>query len=442
MVRLIIFTTLTTVTFAVSCSAGPYRPHKQVSDNNRHVRFSPEYSYNMLSMTKMMSTKELYLLSLRQKSADPTVRIENKTSLISAMLRSEILGAHSNTSGKFNYLARAPSDFTGNWASDTRIRRGMLSWTGALTDNITTFMQILFTDTVAFDSHKQGSLQMRRAYALWGNLDACGLYAFIGKKDVAFGDMSTLSPFTPSAVWHYFGGLAEGIGAGYKAQNFNIVLTGLCGGRGMRVVDSHQKGKINNAALNASFMGACCGATVEAGAGALLGTIYNQDVGEHVNEDLFGPMNPALDGFVNLSFGNFKITAEYAQTLKKWPVVDHRVIAFKGELGWTWQRESRDYNFSLSYSEGIQGDTSSWSGCCPFSGSCSTKTTACPAGTDPFAFNKQFVVGIETVLKNKSCSFGVEYILSKGFAPLINIDTNSDSGVLQNTVVFFAILAF
>jgi hypothetical protein len=420
---------------AISCSGGPYRMNERLQESKSYVQFLPEYSYNMLSMTKKVSTKELYLLEMRKKGVDGVSYINNNSAVIGGVLRSELLGAHSNTSGKFGYLARSPTDFTGNWASDTRIRRGMLSWTGALTDSVTTFMQILFTDTVAFATHKQGSLQMRRAYALFGNLDKSGVYGFIGKKDVAFGDMSTLSPFTPSAVWHYFGGLAEGLGAGYKADNFNIVLTGLCGGRGMRVVDSHQKGKINNGAINLSFNAGLSKVDVELGAGALLGTIYNQDVAEHTDEDLFGPMNPAVDGFINLTMGNFKASGEYAQTLKKWEVVDHKVIAFKAEVAMTIESDARDYNLSLSYSEGIQGDTSSGGACCPVTGCCST-------GADPFAFNKQVVLGFESLLTNKSCSFGVEYILSKGFAPLIDVATNSDKDAVQNTIVLFAILAF
>lgn len=407
--------------FSFSCGKLDYSHRKKQvqQDRNPVVNFLPEYSFNMLSMTEMITTKDLYLLSLRQKKEDKSLFIPNRSLTIGGMLRSEVLAAHTNTSGKFGYLARSPSDFTGDDATDARVRRGMLSWTGALTENITTFAQILFSDTVTFATHKQGSLQMRRAYALFGNLDDSPIYGFIGKKDVAFGDMSTLSPFTPSAVWHYFGALGEGLGFGFKNEKCNLVLTGLCGGRGMRVVDSHQKGKINNGALNFTLYAPLTNWSFNGGAGLLLGTIYNQSVAEHVDEDLFGPMNPAVDGFLNLSYSGFSVALEYAQTLKDWTVVGHEVIAFKAEVSQCFSRHDYDATFSFSYSEGIQGDK-----------------------CDPFAFNKQAIFGFEYLLKNRSCSFGVEYVISRGFSPLINIATNSSQHVLQNSIVVFAILAF
>ncbi|MEZ6117037.1 MAG: hypothetical protein R3C28_10755 [Pirellulaceae bacterium] len=42
--------------------------------------------------------------------------------------------------------------------------------------------------------------------------------AYIGKKNVGFGDMSTLSPFTQSTVWHYFAALAEGVGVYFPSE--------------------------------------------------------------------------------------------------------------------------------------------------------------------------------------------------------------------------------
>ncbi|MEZ6093540.1 MAG: hypothetical protein R3C03_04780 [Pirellulaceae bacterium] len=53
------------------------------------------------------------------------------------------------------------------------------------------YTEILFSDVFSFGDFKQGSLQMRQAYALFGNLNASPWYAYIGKKNSGFGDFIT-----------------------------------------------------------------------------------------------------------------------------------------------------------------------------------------------------------------------------------------------------------
>ena len=204
---------------------------------------------------------------------------------------------------------------------------------------------------------------------------------------------------------------------GYNDQRVNATLTALNGSRGIRVVDSQEKGKLNNFAANLLYkIPVGCRGCLQLGAGYLHGTIYNAAVAEHIDPNLFGPDNGAWDVNAALRLGRLRLAGEYVQTIDPWPATNHEVIAYRTEAAWDTQFWCRPSRASVSWSEGIQG----------------------PPGSQ-FEFNRQLVLGY-SVQAFPNASFSVEYVRSTGFAPLINIQTVSNRDVVQNSVVFGAVL--
>jgi len=374
------------------------------------IRLDTDLSERMLDFQNRQSDKQLELLKGNQSIDRPEI-------ILGAQFRGSGLVAHTNATSKFSYLGRFPTDFTGDSATDLRLLQANQSVVANVTPWATGYVETLFSDVFTFPDFKQGSFQVRQAYVVLGDLDAFPIYGFIGKKNVSFGDFSTLSPFTQAVPWHYFAPLAEGAGVGFSSNGLNATVTALNGSRGIRVVDSSNKGKVNNFAANIDYeipLGPH--SSVAIGGGYLHGTIHDQAVAEHLNPGLFGPMNPAWDVNARATFGPVQIAGEYVQTVDPWPATGHIVQAFRTETAVRLHDFGLPMMFSGSWSSGIQGDSN-----------------------DEFEFNNQLVIGSRWDA-HENMYFTFEYVRSLGFAPLINIQTVSDKSVRQNSFVFGCVL--
>src|SRR6056297_3273407 len=202
----------------------------------------------LLDFQNRQTDKEIFILhdQLRRGGARPQIVVGGQT-------RFSFLAAVTNTDDKFSYLGRFPTDFSGGSATDARILQANAHATAHVTPYASVYGELLFSDVFSFRDFKQGSLQVRQAYGVFGNLQVNPFYFTIGKKNLNFGDLSTLSPFTQSVVWHYFAVLAEGVTGGYHGRNWDFTLSGINGGRGIRVADSPEKGKMNNFAANVTY---------------------------------------------------------------------------------------------------------------------------------------------------------------------------------------------
>ena len=362
----------------------------------------------MLDFRGRQTEQQLTLLE------SPLRRSESPVLAVGGQIRASAFGATTNREGKFSYLGRFPTDFDGNTAADTRILHANIAGAVHFTPWISGYFETLFSDVFSFADHKQGSFQVRQAYVVLGNFDVTPWYAYIGKKNTSFGDMSTLSPFTQSVVWHYFGGLSEGAGLGYAANGFEWNISALNGGRGIRVVDSKDKGDINNFAANYSYGRRSGDFEWRIGGGYLHGTIYNAGVAEHLDPNLFGPNNGAWDANFYARWKKIHVAGEYVTTLGPWPVVGEHVTAYRAEAAYDLTDRSW---ISASWSEGTQG----------------------PSGSQ-FEYNQQFVAGYG-YRPSRNVLLTAEYVHSLGFAPLINIATVSDKSVRQHSVVFGMVLS-
>ena len=379
-----------------------------------HLRSDTDLLWYMLNFQNRQSDKELGLLynNAAWGSSSPVV-------LVGGQARLAAMAAATNTEGKFPYLGRFPADFSGNSATDARVVQANAGLAVHATSRINLFGELLFSDVFTFPAFDQGSLQARQVYAVFGDLEECPWYAFIGKKNISFGDMGTLSPFTQSVVWHYFAGLAEGLGAGYARDGFRAVLMGINGGRGIRVADSDAKGKLNNLAANLTYEVDPTEAThIQLGGGFLLGTSYDAEVAEHLEPELVGPYNSAWDVNALVNVGRFTFAGEYVATVDDWPATGHEVQAYRVEAGYDVSLGAKPGRLSVSWSEGIQGDKS-----------------------EQFHHNRQLVLGLGVEL-NRYAMMSLEYVRSTGFAPLIRITEVSDRNVAQDSAIFGLTLVF
>jgi len=370
------------------------------------------YTSQMLDFQNRQGDKEVILL-------EQSFLTGGQTGLtIGAQFRASGLFAQTNRTGKFSYLGRFPTDFSGNSASDFRLLHANQAVSAHFNPMVHGYFETLFSDVFSFGDFKQGSFQVRQAYVVFGDLSRSPYYAFIGKKNISFGNMGTLSPFSQAMPWHYFGALAEGAGIGFDNQRLNATVTALNGSRGIRVVDSDEKGHLNNFAANVLLRTPLEGDDqFDIGAGYLHGTIYNAPVAEHLDPALFGPNNGAFDINAALKLGQLQLAGEYVQTVNPWPATGHDVIAYRAEAAYDMFIGEMAARSSVSWSEGIQGSS----------------------GTE-FEFNRQLVLGL-SVQPYPNTTLTFEYVRSSGFAPLIGIQTVSDIDVVQDSFVFGAVIA-
>lgn len=359
------------------------------------VSIAPCYSVPMLSRLEYRTIKPLVLLKYRQcNPCSPDV-------IIGAQIRPAVFYGRTNELDKFSYLGRFPGNFRGRDASFADINDFTFSLTYSLLHWVHAHWEFLNSDQITFfRDPRQGANQTLKAYALLGNLNCCPVYATIGKKDVSFGMLYTVNPYTPSFTWHYFGALAEGAAIGYYKNGLYAEATLLDGGRGIRVSDTNEKGKLDNWAINASYEYCFCHLwSLTVGAGYLYSTIYDGPIPEHEGPISIGPRNDIYDVNLRVKYPLGWSYIEYASTMHRWLSTNHVVstVSFGSALClqdcWLY----KPLIASVEYGQGVQG----------------------PQGSE-YRKNFQFVLGLDYRLRD-NIRFSLEYILAGGFAPLLDI---------------------
>ena len=239
---------------------------------------------------------------------------------------------HTNKDSKFAYLMRHPtsSNQIGNHASEVVLHSAQLSMIGSLNSWITVYGELLYSPEQSFGSGTITSLgrnqiEFRKGMIVLGNPSKIPIYLGLGKMDIPFGQMRSVSPFTNSTMWHAFAPVAYSAVLGIKEGGLSISLSVIQGGAQFRAahvpVDSTAvPSRINNFAgdLNYTFrLGAK--SHLRIGGSYLKGTAYCQPwpvvhfmpCEEH---------NPAYTYYGELSIGNIiLLQGSFAETLEIWP---------------------------------------------------------------------------------------------------------------------------
>lgn len=370
------------------------------------VSIAPCYSINMLSRLHYRPIKPLVMLRYLQcNPCAPDV-------ILSAQLRASAFYAHTNVKDKFGYLSRFPTNFKGKNASVADIHDYTFALTYSPVSWAHVYWEFLHSDHITFSTDpRQGSNHTQKIYALLGDFNRTPWYFTIGKKDVSFGAMYTVNPFTPSITWHYFGALQDGAALGYYKNGLYLEGTLLNGGRGIRVADTNDKGRLDNWAIN-GFYEYCCtpNFSIKVGGGYLYSTIYDGSFPEHEGPIARGPANGCFDINLEAKYCNLTGYIEYASTQKNWPATNHVIKTISGGASYCFLDCfcNRSTIFSVEYGVGIQGKDCT-----------------------EFHKNFQYVAGLDYHFKD-NIRLSFEYILAGGFAPLLNIKTTSKQKTREN----------
>ncbi len=341
---------------------------------NGPVFTDPCYSTNMLSRLHYRSIKPIVLLKYKEyQSCD-------QSTILSAQLRGSAFYGHTNEEDRFGYLARFPTDFRGNDASRADIHDFTVALTYSPISWAHGYWEFLHSDVITFSTDpRQGTNHTQKVYGLLGDLNKYPVYLTVGKKDVSFGQIYTVNPFTPSMTWHYFGPLADGVALGYYDHGFYFEGTLLNGGRGIRVVDTNEKGRLDNWALNTSYEFSFSSFCFKIGGGYLYSTIYDGSTPEHTGPVSSGPRNAIWNGNLEIRCNEWISYFEYTSTDKVWPSTDHvvRTLSFGSSYCLCDSYCGFPTTISFEYGEGVQGECG-----------------------DEFQKNFQFVFGLDYLIRS------------------------------------------
>jgi hypothetical protein len=378
-----------------------------------------EYSNTILNWQYSVTEKPLYMLKAAQKGV-----IASPGFLISGSFWASTMHEESNKSGKFPILSRLPDQHgrIGTSGSKNVINSAALGLTGRFFDWVTLYAQPEYTEIEFIGQNKW---QLRKVFAMVGNLDKSPLYAYFGRNTVDFGWMDGYNPFTHTVTNHFWRVDSDDpvFAVGYYKNGFHLTGTLIPSGRHLRVADSEDESGWENGAISASYdLPIGEKGSVKFGAGYIHSTIYNRDIAHHpgsgfpaaVTGSIEYVRNPAYDLFVSLRYDSFRAGIEYTTTTKDWPATKFPVRSVSAMAAYDAKLFEVPITLSAVYGLGRQG----------------------PSGKQ-YEKLTQLAFGLEAyVLKNLSLAF--EYVRNEAFVPLILITLVSDKDVETDTFIFGA----
>ena len=380
------------------------------------LKTDAEYSYMMTDRQEDVTNKPLQQLQYRQKN-----HLKNQSLYIGGRFIASTMHEKTNTPGKFPIISRLPDQHaSGKKGDEEVINEIALIATATPTSWLTAFVQGEYTEV---EYPGQEELQLRKYSFTIGDLSRFPVYATFGRNTVTFGNFASYAPFTHNHSSHYFWAQTDDphLELGYYQDNWHVAATIMQSDRGLRVVNTEDNDGYDNFAFSVRKTGRIIDSIdYEVGAGYLHSTIYDNTVAHHPpssgNDD--NDRNPAYNGFITLSAGDFDFNAEYTETKDSWPATDHKVSALT--LQSRYRHDIYDFPsaFTLMYSRGEQGSN----------------------GTE-WERMEQYVVGYELAF-NDYMSIGTEYLYNRGFVPLIMPTITGDRSVESHTFIAGVKLTF
>lgn len=372
------------------------------------VGIAPAYSDTMLNWQSDVTGKPRKLLEARQDGT-----LGNKKAYLSGAFKASGMAETSNTDGKFAILSRFPNQHgSGKFGSRFLVNNAALGVTGTVNDWVSSYAQIEYSE---IEYPGQEEIQFRKAYLLLGNLEESPWYAYLGRNTIDFGDQDSYNPFTHTTVNHYFNAVSDDpvLAVGYYGGGWDVVATAINGGRQLRVADIYQTDNVRNFAFNANKtfdLGG--GSAFRLGASYLHGTIYNSAVPHHlITTDTPRDRVAAAGAVMEYTSPSWDFMVEFIATLDEWEATDEPVWAGVVQGAYKFPSWGRPSELSLVYNRGEQGRS----------------------GTE-FEFMEAAILGYELELF-PHFYLGGEYVFNHGFAPLINVTTSSDAGVVNHSLI-------
>ena len=237
-----------------------------------------------------------------------------------------------NRDSKFSYLMRhpTPNNQIGDKASEVVLHSAQLSVVSSINPWLTAYGELLYDPEQSFGdgtitSIQRNQIDFRKGMILIGNLEKFPIYVGLGKMDVPFGQMRSVSPFTNSTMWHAFGALAYSGVVGFKKYGVSASFAAIQGGAQFRAanvpVDSTSvPSRVNNFAADINYTyNISTGTYVKAGASYIKGSAYNQEWPiVHFMPGLDN--NPAYTYYAEVLVGRkLLLQGSFAETTEVWP---------------------------------------------------------------------------------------------------------------------------
>ncbi len=399
-----------------TCFAGITAPAQaDEATSQGFVSTSLSYSQDMFDRQENVTNKIAVALRARQSGALATNRLYFGGRFIGTGI-----AERTNTPGKFPIISRLPPSHTSG-TSDTYFVVNDLSVNATLAlPYLTAFVQGEYTEV---EYPGQDDKQIRKFWAVLGDLNVAPYYLAVGRKTVNFGNFDTYAPFTHSYNSHYFWAQSRNVLVefGYVTDNTELAFTLLPAHRGLRVLSSpNNDGEFNNFAFNASHKFKLQNdMTLKLGGGYLRGTIYDSLIAHHPpGMGSTRDWNGAYDINATLSGRNFDLMAEFTKTEETWPATGHKVSALTVQGRYRTELIGRPVTYSLTLGRGKQG----------------------ASGTE-WEKMDQAILGLEMDV-SKNMTFGLEYMYNDGFVPLILPRITADAGVKSHSLIAGVQLTF
>ena len=385
------------------------------------ITFNSEFSYKMLDQNQDLRKINILLNSKKNGL------LKNNNLIIGTSLISIIDYQRSNTDSKFGYLMRHPtsSNQIGKDVSEAVIHSFQLSATATINRWITTHAELLYSPEQSFGSGtitdlNRNQIQLRKAFAVFGNLDKFPLYMAVGKMDAPFGQMGTVNPFTNSTMWHAFGGLGYGAQIGYNKDGLHAKVMLIQGGAQFRALHvpvgdaTAVPSKLNNFVADLNYKFAFNKTNLKVGASYKKGGAYCQ--GFPVFH--FTPCeenNPEYTFYGTLDINSrLIIMTSFAKTFNEWEGTFNPTPPLNVFEASKVSSLSLGAKYNLNkvgnFKHTLSGEFSDF--------------RAGPNGS-PWERQNQFVFGYQTLV-NKAAKLFVEIFRTEGYAPLNWISGSAD----------------
>jgi len=424
--------------------------HTQAQEFYDFIQTDPEVSYRLLEPNYDLRKTQI-LLDERKAG-----NVADRGLLISGSLIAIGDYQKSNTDSKFAYLMRHPtsSNQIGKEVSEAVLHSFQVGLTGSINSWLAAHTEILYNPqqnfgTGTITSLERNQLVLNKGYVLVGDLNKLPVYVALGKMDVPFGQMGSVSPFTNSTTWHAFGGLSYGAQVGFKKYGVELIGMAVQGGTQFRAVSTpvgdstNVPSVINNFVADFSYtLNFRESSSIKVGGSYLHGSAYNHSFPVfHFNPG--GSNNPAMTAYAEVNVNkNLRLKGSYVETSDVWPGTfnpnppldvfpAHNVTSMDAGFRYMF-RMTKEVPLSISaeYSDFVAG----------------------PEGS-PWERQNQYVLGFCSLINNSSKIF-LEVFRTEGYVPLNFVSgsapfqpfapgtTHSSQDVITHGIVLGAQLTF
>jgi hypothetical protein len=290
------------------------------------VRINGPLSYGLLDPTTAGKSKPLALLAAKQDGT-----LKPGTVVLGGALTAIADYQWTNFDSDFGYLMRQPgANHIGQSVSEAAIHSAQIQVTASINPWLTTSVELLYDPQQSFAAGTitalaRNQIQLRRGYALIGDLTRSPFFAMIGKFDTPFGQNDTVNPFSLSTDGHTFAGLAYGALVGYSKDGLNLSVEAAEGGSAFRGLNAPVDGtnvpsRLNNYVLDANYRVNLGGPnrTLLAGASYEKGSSYCQSF-PITHFGACAKANPAYALYSTLDWDQFTLKGQYVSTVNPMP---------------------------------------------------------------------------------------------------------------------------